>query len=519
VVLLIPMVRTSEIPRIVTAALRGGAGKTLLTVGLAAALSHGDRRVAVFKKGPDYIDAGWLGLAAGSPCHNLDTFLFSRDVVLGSFAKHSSGATVAVVEGNRGLFDGVDARGTSSTAELAKLLHSPVLLIIDATKMTRTAAALALGCKILDPDLTIGGIILNRVAGARHEHVLRTSIEDATGIPVLGAVPKLEADRLPQRHLGLLPLQEHPEAAALIREAARLVADAVDVPAVLEVANHSGLLDIPCAASGTSHREGAGRIPVRIGIIRDSAFQFYYPENLESLAEGGAELVFVNSLSDSELPELDGLYIGGGFPETHAAQLAGNRSFKDSLAAAVAAGLPVYAECGGLMYLSRDLVLDEAVYPMAGVFPISTVMRRKPQGLGYIRVEVTENNPFYPRGTVVSGHEFHYSAVHGLDEHGSRCAFTVTRGHGMDGRRDGIRSMNALGTYLHVHALGEPLWAKGILAAARNFQSMRRRKAGDSEPQRQKDGRKPTIKPERQDKTNHQDTKAQRHQGEARLKI
>ncbi len=463
------MLKKTNIPRLVIAALRGGAGKTLLSVGLVAALRRSGFAVSAFKKGPDYIDAGWLGMAAGGDCYNLDSFLCDNETVKTSFADRSQGKDIAIVEGNRGLFDGVDSAGHYSTAELAKLLNAPVILIVDATKMTRTAAALVLGCRMLDSGMDLRGVILNRVGGARHERVLREAIETATCIPVIGSVSKLPLENFPQRHLGLLPLHEHPRAGEFLDEAAEIISGSVDLDRLLEAARTAGDLYYATPPVLLEPRDET----LRIGVLKDSAFQFYYPENLEALKGRGAELVFVSALSHSPLPDLDALYIGGGFPETHAERLAENSIFKESLLKAAQDGLPIYAECGGLMYLSRNLRIDEDVYPMVGVFPLETVLERKPQGHGYIEVEISAPNPFYPGGTKLKGHEFHYSYVTGLDNPGASYAFRVTRGHGMDGTRDGICVDNALGTYVHVHALGEPLWAEGILKSALNYRGGR----------------------------------------------
>lgn len=460
-------------PRIVLAAHKGGAGKTLLSVGLSGALTGRGLRVASFKKGPDYIDAGWLGLASGGDCLNLDAFLMKEDVWKASFAAKSLGADFALVEGNRGLYDGVDAQGSFSTAEMAKSLESPVIIVIDCGKMTRTAAAVALGCRMLDPSTHIAGIILNRVAGARHERVLRESIVSGSQLPVLGAVPKMAMTDFPQRHLGLLPRHEHPAAGAFIQEAAEIATRYLDIEGILEIARSAPIITVAGTDPYAEHPavDGEG---IRICVLRDSAFQFYYPENLEALERTGAKIVETSALESSELPDVDALYIGGGFPETHADRLADNRSFRESVHDAVRKGLPVYAECGGLMYLSRSLVVDETMYPMVGVFPFETELERNPQGHGYIRAEVTGENPFYPRGAVISGHEFHYSMVRGLRNTCPPCAFTLIKGHGLDGTGDGVTVNNVLATYVHVHALGEPLWAKGLVEAARVFRGRRR---------------------------------------------
>jgi cobyrinic acid a,c-diamide synthase len=473
------MVHKTNVSRIVLAALKGGAGKTFITLGLVAALRKRGLSQAVFKKGPDYIDAGWLGSAAGSDCYNLDSYLFGAEIIQASFVRRSLGKDIAVIEGNRGLFDGVDADGSYSTAELAKLLKAPVILIVDATKVTRTAAALVLGCTGLDSHLNLQGVILNRVAGARHETILRQAIEDATPIPVIGSVNKLPLENFPQRHLGLLPLHEHPRAADFIDQASVVVEESVEVDRILEIADAARASHLEARWDDLECRYPDDLSGIRIGVLKDSAFQFYYPENLEAITRNGARLVEVSALTDQELPRLDGLYIGGGFPETHAQQLAENSTFKLSLKSAVQKGLPVYAECGGLMYLSRSLHIDEKTYPMVGVFPVDSVLERKPQGHGYIRVEVLHPNPFYPLGTVLTGHEFHYSYVTVVDDSTATYAFYVLRGHGIDGKHDGLCVFNALGTYLHVHALGEPLWTKGILKKALEYRAMAERWQGE----------------------------------------
>lgn len=463
----------TTIPRVVTAALRGGAGKTLITVGLIGALRRRGLSVGVFKKGPDYIDAGWLGLAARGQCYNLDSYLFSRETLSSSFFSRSAGKDISVVEGNRGIFDGVDSAGSYSTAALANLLTAPTILIVDCTKMTRTAAALVLGCRVLDEDLDLKGVILNRVAGSRHESVLRRSIEVATSLQVVGAVHKLSLESFPQRHLGLLPFQEHPAAVEFVEQAADVIERSIDIGSVMSIARNARAIERGVDSVGAHSDRSVRSVRVRIGILRDSAFQFYYPENLEALEAQGAELVQINAFEFSPLPDIDALYIGGGFPETHAELLARNEVFRRSVRGAVSEGLPVYAECGGFMYLCRNLLVDEHTYPMAGVFPVDTVLRREPQGLGYVKVEVTGSNPFFPVGTVLNGHEFHYSSIAKTDRSQPRFAFRVLRGHGMGGQLDGMCTNNALGTYVHVHALGAPQWACRLVEKASEFRSER----------------------------------------------
>ncbi len=460
------------LPRIVIGALKGGSGKTLVSIGIVAALRRRGLKVAVFKKGPDYIDAGWLGLAAGVDCHNLDSYLFQESDILQLFVSASLDHDISLVEGNRGLFDGVDAVGTFGTSEMAKLLKSPLILVIDATKMTRTAAALVMGCQALDPDLLLKGAIVNRVAGDRHKRILTESIEHLCCVPVVGAIQKLSLESFPQRHLGLLPLQEHPQAISFVEQAADIVEAGIDIDKLIQIANDSGKLEVDLASSEKTE-QSANHRGLTVGVLKDSAFQFYYPENLAALTKSGASLIEINSLEPCGLPDLDALYIGGGFPETHAERLAGNEIFRNSLKQAVDKGLPVYAECGGLMFLSRKLVIDGNEYPMTGIFDIDTVLARRPQGHGYIHVRTMRENPFYPVGVTLVGHEFHYSYV--ADTKTGECdyAFEVTRGHGIDGRHDGIFRKNAMGTYAHIHAISEPLWASGILGMAARHKRMK----------------------------------------------
>ena len=454
----------NRLPRVVIAALRGGSGKTTLAIGLIAAWRERVGQVVPFKKGPDYIDAGWLALAAGQPCYNLDPFMMNEEQILQSFCERTRLADGAVIEGNRGLYDGMDAAGTCSTAALAKVLQAPVLLVVDATKITRTAAAAVLGCQHFDPEVQIRGVILNRVAGARHEEMLRTTIEQYCGIPVVGAVPKVKEDAFPERHMGLVTALEHPEARDAVLSRIRVVEKYIDLDRVVAVARQAPVL-IWEGGLRPRRMTKAYRQPV-IGVIKDSAFQFYYPENLEALEVRGARVLEVNSLRDESLPGLDALYIGGGFPETHAEQLAANGRFRESLRSAIESGLPVYAECGGLMYLGRNLHVGDRTYPMVGALPMDFRLMGRPQGHGYTMVEVVEANPFYAVGLMLRGHEFHYSRVDDPDPSGLAMAFAVRRGIGILDGKDGVCYKNILATYTHIHAIGSPEWAEGLVQRA-----------------------------------------------------
>ena len=459
-----------DCPRIVFSALRGNSGKTFLTVGMGACLKHRGKTVSPFKKGPDYIDAAWLEMATGRPCYNLDLFLMGREGILSSFSTRVQHADGALVEGNRGLYDGMDREGSYSTAELAKLLQAPVILVVDCSMATRTVAAMILGCQHFDPKVLIKGVILNRIAGARHESIIRSAIEDRCGVPVLGAVPRIQGGIFPERHMGLVPPREHPGAGRAVEEAARIVDRHVDVNRLWEIARGAPavVFDKPDSKQEEQYI-GPSRKP-KIGFIRDSAFWFYYPDNLEVLEKLGASLVECSALNDKEIPPVDALYIGGGFPESHAASLAANTSFRKSLRGAVEAGLPVYAECGGLMYLGKELVVEEKAFPMTGVFPLRFVLDRSPHGHGYTILDVDGPNPYFPTGEVLHGHEFHYSHIPDWEEGSFTLVFKVRRGQGIHGGRDGLLYKNVLATYSHLHAAGAQGWAKALLEQAVYYQ-------------------------------------------------
>lgn len=501
--------------------LGGGSGKTLVSLGLARAMRLRGLVVAPFKKGPDYIDAAWLSLAAGREASNLDVRLFAdghehigNERVRALFAARCSGADVALIEGNRGLFDGFDVTGSLSTAQLARLVCAPVFVVLDATKMTRTAAAIVAGLNAFEPGFALAGVILNRTAGERHRTICREAIEYYTDTPVVGALPKM-ANPIPERHMGLVGSLELADAddmaetsgvadvEAVLDTLAARVAECVDMDRVLELAAHPAPPDAQAPSTYAAGHGGGlaacsvcdllsgvhanapahGCPPVRIGYVRDSAFWFYYRENLEALAHAGAELVEI-SLLDSTLSigSLDGLYIGGGFPETHAEPLAHNTAAHAAIRAASEAGMPIYGECGGFMYLCEELTTPAGdgarTHRMAGVFPLRAVMHPRPQGLGYVDAHVHAENPFHPVGTVLRGHEFHYSRCEATGTATiPSCTATLSRGAGIveaDGTAaDGICTRNTWGSYTHIHALGAPHWAGRFVAAARKWRASR----------------------------------------------
>lgn len=462
-----------KFPRLVIAGIRGGTGKTLLSLSIVASLRFKKGlKVIPFKKGPDYIDSGWLARVAENPCYNLDSFFIPEDKIKYSFFKHFDG-DIAIIEGNRGLYDGMDASGSYSTAELSKSLKAPVILVIDCSKTTATVAAIVLGCINMDRDVKIGGVVLNQISGKRHEAVIREAIERHCHIPVFGAIPRLETE-LPERHMGLLPYQEHHNAEKIISIVREIGERYIDIDGIINVAENAELIRDD---SDLLHHDDNVTGKVKIGVVRDSAFQFYYPENLEELERLGAEIEEISALSENKLPDIDAMYIGGGFPETHAITLAENKTFLNSLRQYINKGLPVYAECGGLMYLGKGLYLNDRFYEMVNIFPITFYLEKRPQAHGYTIAEVIRNNPFYSSGITIKGHEFHYSRPVLTDMSLSLdYAFDMRRGTGLTGKKDGIFYKNVFATYTHVHAYGVPEWTEGMIMAAKRFKKIKEEK-------------------------------------------
>lgn len=452
---------------IIIAGLSGGSGKSVASVALTAALCRRGHQVVPFKKGPDYIDAGWMSRAAAHPCYNLDPYLMSEQAIAASFQQQAAGADFALIEGNRGLYDGVTADGGFSTAELAVQLDLPIVLVVNCSKTTRTVAAMVLGCQKLDQRLRIAGVLLNQIATPRHERIITEAVETYTGLPVLGIIPRMNTDIFPMRHLGVTPHQEYGETAsdAAVDRLAAIAQEHFDLERIIGLMERRSFNPSPSVQEpGTIAKAES----IKIGVLRDAAFQFYYQENLDALQKGGAELVMINALTAQTLPEdLNALYIGGGFPETSARQLAENVSFRNSVRLAAEQGLPIYAECGGLIFLGRSIFLEGNEYPLAGVFPVTFSMSSKPQGHGYSTFIVEQKNPFYPLGTRVKGHEFRYSLVENWDGGPEDLALRMERGTGFQGKRDGLLKKNVLALYTHVLAPGTPEWAAGFLRACR----------------------------------------------------
>ncbi len=451
---------------LVIAGLAGGSGKSVVSVGLTAEFARQGRCVVPFKKGPDYIDAGWLQLAAGRRCYNLDPFFMTKEIIQRAFALHSESAELVIVEGNRGLYDGVDVQGGYSTAELALTLDLPIILVVNCTKTTRTVAAMILGCQQFDKRLDIKGVVLNQIATERQRLLVTESVEKYTGIPVLGSIPRLKRDIFPMRHLGMIPHQEYTDSQEALGFLADIVAKNVDLELLESI-----MKTLPESDPSVVEKKGQPKVAtppkIKIGVLQDAAFQFYYSENLEALEKAGAHLISINALSDNSLPELDGLYIGGGFPETSARELAANSTFRQSVKKAAENGLPIYAECGGLMYLGNSIVLDGEQFPLVGIFPVRFGMSTKPQAHGYTVFHVARENAFYNQGVEIKGHEFRYSKV--LDWQGSpdQLILKMVRGRGFIDGWDGLTYKNVLALYTHIHADGTPEWAGNFVELCR----------------------------------------------------
>ncbi len=460
-------------PHFYIAAAHKSSGKTSVSTGLAAALTQRGLAVQPFKKGPDYIDPLWLGRAAGTACFNLDFFTMSHAEIFSTFADRAATADISLIEGNKGLFDGLDVEGTDSNAALAKMLSAPVILVIDATGMTRGVAALMRGYLDFDPDVDIRGVILNKVGGTRHEGKLRAALERYTDTEVLGAIGRSQALEIPERHLGLIPANEAEEADATIARLANGVAAGVDIDRLIDIAGTSSL---STAAAGTYAAPAGPKPDVRIAIARDVAFGFYYQDDLEAFAQAGAELIPFDTLNDHELPEVDGLFIGGGFPETHLDALSANQGLRSDIRRLLASGMPAYAECGGLMYLSDSIQWRDEKHDMVGAVSGDIIVDDRPQGRGYVLLEetgkglwpVVAGEPASPE-TGIPAHEFHYARLENLSED-AKFAYRVLRGHGIDGERDGLLVGNLMAGFVHHRNTDAHPWVRRFVEFVRKRQ-------------------------------------------------
>ncbi len=437
-------------------------GKTTISIGLSAALKQRGLYVQPFKKGPDYIDPIWLSRAAGRACYNLDFHVSSQAAIKETFARSMQGADIGIIEGNKGLYDGLDLHGSNSNAALATLLNAPVVLVIDARGMTRGIAPLILGYQSFEPDIHIGAVILNQVGGYRHEEKLRRVIEHYTDVPVLGALHHASEIEIAEHHLGLIPGSEIAGQDEIIQRIAAVIADQVDLDRVTGLAETApGVVSPTPAVTVTIPKK-----TLRVGIAQDAAFGFYYASDLEQFEQAGAELVPFNTLTDKALPNIDGLFIGGGFPERQVAALESNKSLRHAIYDFIEAGGPTYAECGGLMYLARSLSWKGRQYEMVGAIPADCLMCARPQGRGYVRLRQTPDAPWGQlplESKEIAAHEFHYSKLENLGE-GVRFAYKVLRGTGINGSCDGVVYKNLLASYSHLRDTDRYHWVEDFVA-------------------------------------------------------
>ncbi len=440
-------------------------GKTVVSVGLGAALTARGHQVQTFKKGPDYIDPMWHSRATERACINLDFRVQTDAEILSSFDRYRGTADVAMVEGNKGLFDGVDTLGSDSNAAMAKLLGLPVVLVINTRGITRGIAPLALGYQLFDSEIQYAGVILNQIASSRHEQKLVAALNEYTDFQVFGSLPRHNDLRIEERHLGLIPTNEEDRSNDYIAQAAKLVAKGVDLDALLARATK---LPEPDTAP----------VPVKfpkpsitVGIARDHAFGFYYADDLDAFRAAGAEVLEFDTLKDTVLPKVDALFLGGGFPETHIKGLSANRTMRDSINEFVESGKPVYAECGGLMYLSNTIEYRSECLPMVGAIEADTIMVDRPVGRGYARLKPNGNALWHTPGHAFNCHEFHYSKLDNMGD-GLEYAYTVERGYGIDGAVDGLVYKNTLAAYCHQRHTQQNPWVDAFVAFVKHYRDL-----------------------------------------------
>ena len=445
------------------AAAHKSSGKTSLSIGLSAALRQLHNQVQCFKKGPDYIDPIWLTQSSSRNCFNLDFNTQSHEELLELFQQQSNNADITIVEGNKGLYDGVALDGSDSNAAMAKLLSIPVVLTIDTIGITRGIAPLLQGYQAFDPDVNIAGVILNKVGSSRHEKKLIAAIEHYTDLAVLGSVGFERSLEIPERHLGLMPANESRVAQEVIDRLSSAISNGVDLD----------LLRATTASKNSSYINSSKLPPkdIRIAIAKDAAFGFYYADDLLAFEKAGAELIPFNALNDETLPDVDGLFIGGGFPETQMDKLSSNHSLLAHIKKSIASGLPTYAECGGLMYLSEDITWQGETHTMVGAIPGKTNMHKRPQGRGYAKLQETERMPWpniqkQTGSSVIPAHEFHYASLDNLPSEAS-FAYNVTRGNGITGVSDGIIIKNLLAGFSHQRNTKSNPWVERFVQFVR----------------------------------------------------
>ena len=447
-----------------------GVGKTTLASTIVAAIKARGHSVRAFKVGPDYIDPSYLSVAAGSPCRNLDSWLLTKEAVAELFLRAASRVDFAVIEGVMGLFDGHSPdNDIGSAAEIAKLLGAPVLLAVDASKVARSVVATVAGYKSFDTELDFAGVVFNGVSGEGHLRFVKSPVEHATGLKVFGYMPRRDELKLPERHLGLVPALENSVSATFFQDAARILEETIDFDGIIGSAKDVQP-SIRSEASLFSNQLRATKIS--IGLARDEAFNFYYEDSLDLLRHAGAEIVPFSPLKGSALPKgVSGIYIGGGFPEVFAADLAANRSMKKSLRDAAKSEMPIYGECGGLMYLGQSLTdLEGVEHDMVGIVTAHSVMSKERLSIGYRTVRSISDGPILRCGEAVRGHEFHWSTLRNEPE-ADIAVYSVEE---QGGRLEGFRAGSVTASYVHVHLGSRPGLAERFVRTCETWQRSRR---------------------------------------------
>ncbi|RLG24205.1 Ni-sirohydrochlorin a,c-diamide synthase [Methanosarcinales archaeon] len=480
------MTQLLNLPRVVLAADHSSSGKTTISMGIMAALKDMGYTVQPFKVGLDYIDPGYHTEITGRPARNLDGYLCKSHTIHEIFQHASKGSDISIIEGVRGLYEGLDATSdTGSTAQIAKILDSPVILIINARSITRSAAAIVKGYAAFDPGVKILGVILNNIGSASHSKKAKKAIETYTDIPVIGVIPRDEGMQISMRHLGLMPAIEgrcrlH-DFDARLGSVKSITKQGVDMQQLLEIARSAPPLPELPPTLYVQHRKPP---VVRIGVALDEAFNFYYRDNLELLELEGSKIVYFSPLHDKKIPEVDGLYIGGGYPELFAAELEKNKTMRESIYNASQSGCPIFGECGGLMYLTRNIVtirlnhskyhmakVEPGSYEMVGALPGNTHLTHK-RVVTYTVARIMKDTPIGVKNTSIKAHEFHHSEILGLPEDAT-FAIKTERGTGIYNKQDGLMQKNTIATYLHIHAASYPRFATSFVEKCKQYKQRR----------------------------------------------
>lgn len=454
-------------PRVILAGTNSGVGKTTLAMGLISALKKRGLKVQSFKAGPDYIDPSYHALISGEACRNLDTWMLPRPAVLELFERKAKDSDISVIEGVMGLYDGLRDTEKGSTAHLAKITRSPIILIVDARSMSRSAGAIVLGYKEFDKELDLRGVILNNIGSPSHYNSAKRSIEKKRVLPVLGFLPRDKNLILEERHLGLIPTGEKTPLDSFTKKLSYLVEENIDVDKIIGISRKARALP---QFRKRIFVDKFTRNKVSIAIAKDKAFNFYYQDNLDILEEAGANLIEFSPLRDKILPRgADGLYIGGGFPELFAKKLSENTALKSDIYKKAKSGMPIYAECGGLMYLVKELLdFRNKKFPMVGVFDESVKMSHGLRTFGYVNVRVRKNNILSDRGATCKAHIFHWSHIDDTCKKKTLKAYTLKK-YGERSFADGLIKWNVLASYAHLHFGSRPRFAKKFIKSCEIF--------------------------------------------------